>query len=91
MFSVLFEAHPKSDQWEAYLGYVKSSSPNWSRSRFLSTISTLAASPVRGGSCRSRIGGTTACLIDARRRSTIPTLKALTRDHILVSSIRPST
>ncbi|GHO88515.1 antibiotic biosynthesis monooxygenase [Dictyobacter formicarum] len=23
MFSVLFEVHPKSDQWDAYLGYAK--------------------------------------------------------------------
>jgi len=23
MFSVLFEVHPKPDQWDAYLGYVK--------------------------------------------------------------------
>lgn len=23
MFSVLFEVHPNSDQWDAYLGYAK--------------------------------------------------------------------
>ena len=27
MFSVLFEVHPKSDQWEAYLGYAKTLRP----------------------------------------------------------------
>jgi hypothetical protein len=27
MFSVLFEVHPKPDQWEAYLGYAKALRP----------------------------------------------------------------
>ena len=27
MFSVLFEVHPKSDQWDAYLGFAKTLKP----------------------------------------------------------------
>jgi heme-degrading monooxygenase HmoA len=31
MFSVLFEVHPKSDQWDAYLGYAKMLKPELER------------------------------------------------------------
>ena len=31
MFSVLFEVHPKSDQWDAYLGYAKMLRPELER------------------------------------------------------------
>ena len=31
MFSVIFEVHPKGDQWDAYLGYAKLLRPNWRR------------------------------------------------------------
>ncbi|MEA2970518.1 MAG: hypothetical protein QOE78_3779, partial [Alphaproteobacteria bacterium] len=27
MFSVIFEVHPRSDQWDAYLGYAKTLRP----------------------------------------------------------------
>ena len=31
MFSVLFEVHPKSEQWDAYLGYGKMLKPELER------------------------------------------------------------
>jgi heme-degrading monooxygenase HmoA len=31
MFSVLFEVHPKADQWDAYLGYAKMLRPELER------------------------------------------------------------
>ena len=31
MFSVLFEVHPKPDQWDAYLGYGKALKPELER------------------------------------------------------------
>ena len=43
MFSVLFEVHPKPDQWDAYLGYAKMLRPELEGVEGLSTTSAMAA------------------------------------------------
>jgi hypothetical protein len=43
MFSVVFEVHPKPEQWDAYLGNAKSSDLNLNESMALRTTPDIRA------------------------------------------------
>ena len=67
MFSVLFEAHPKSEQWDAYLNYAKRFRPE------LVVVEGFAELPERRAYAACGSSATTVCMTDARRLSIIRT------------------
>ena len=71
MFSVLFEAHPKSEQWDAYLNYAKMLHPE------LEVVEGSAELPERRVYAACGSSGTTACMIGARRLSIIRTRRTV--------------